>query len=101
MPGKWTTAPVKNTPDRLQGFGAHLFLAVEGFGVIRNIFLDGNTFSDSHRVARQPFLAQAGLGLAMHYKWINLSYAQVIRSRFIADQPERVGYGSIHFCVSF
>ena len=69
--------------------------------IVRNITLDGNTFTGSPSVPRQPLMAQLGLGLAMHYKMVNLSYAQVVRSRFITNKPERVGYGSIHVGVNF
>lgn len=33
---------------------AYVFAGAEGRGVASNIFLDGNTFEDSHTVDREP-----------------------------------------------
>lgn len=46
-------------------------LVLRGTGFVHNIFLDGNTFSNSHDVAKEPFVAQAIAGL--HYELENWS----------------------------
>ena len=39
-----------------EGFSIYLFTGVDGKVVGRNIFLDGNTFSDSHSVDKETFV---------------------------------------------
>ncbi len=38
-------------------------LVLRETGILHNIFLDGNTFTDSHSVDKQPFVSQAIVGL--------------------------------------
>src|SRR3546814_13227351 len=42
----------------------YLFAGVEGRATARNIFLDGNTFSDSHHVDKKNFVADPQFGVA-------------------------------------
>src|SRR3546814_17784538 len=45
-------------------FGWYFFAGAEGRIVARNIFLDGNTFKDSHSVDKRPLVADLQAGLA-------------------------------------
>lgn len=61
---------------------AYVFMGARGRAVIRNIFLDGNTFRDSHRVRKYPLIAETEIGYAVQishwiYSW-----------RFISITPE-------------
>jgi lipid A 3-O-deacylase len=71
----------------------YLFAGIEGRGVLRNIFLDGNTFSDSLSVDKKPFVGSFQLGVAMTYGEARISYAQVFLTKeFYGQQdPERFG----------
>jgi lipid A 3-O-deacylase len=73
--------------------GGYLFAGVEGRGVARNIFLDGNTFADSLSVDKKPFIGSAQLGLAMTYGETRISYTQVwLTKEFYGQQdPEQFG----------
>lgn len=48
------------------GFGAYLFASAEGWAVAHNIFLDGNTFADSHSVAKEHWVGEVSLGIGFH-----------------------------------
>ena len=65
-PGSDSNAPLdKQDPrffPRYHRIGIHLFVAVDGHAVLRNIFLDGNTFRDSHSVDKEPFVANFAVG---------------------------------------
>lgn len=62
-------------------------LLLAGNAAARDIFLDGNSVRDSHRVKGEPFVAAFAGG------W-KLSFARVFRSGGFADQPSRHSYGS-------
>jgi len=49
----------------------HIFAALDGHAVYRNIFLDGNTVVNSHRVEKYPLTANIMVGLGL---WIKRFY---------------------------
>jgi len=75
--------------------GGHLFAAVDGRWVLRDIFLDGNTFSASHRVDKEPLVADLALGAALEVGELALSYTQIWRTREFATQSRAQVYGSL------
>ena len=77
------------------------FAGVEARGVARNIFLDGNTFEDSHRVDKKPLVFDAQVGIALRYKNIRLSVTDVFRSKEFDGQDEISEYGAINVTVLF
>lgn len=82
-------------------FGMHLFARAEGRGVLRNIFLDGNTFRDSYSVDKYPFVADLAVGLAMNWKNTKLTYAMVYRSKEFDGQQHGQVFGSIMLSINF
>src|SRR3546814_4428144 len=46
-------------------FGWYLFVGAEGRLMVRNIFLDGNTFEDSHSVDKYPLVFDLQAGIAV------------------------------------
>jgi hypothetical protein len=46
-------------------FAWYVYAGVEGRAIARNLFLDGNSFTDSARVTREPWVADFDLGLAL------------------------------------
>lgn len=78
--------------------GAHAFASLDLRTVARDIFLDGNTIRSSHRVKREPLVADLAVGVAAFASGWKLSFARVFRSREFAGQPSRHSYGS--FTVS-
>jgi lipid A 3-O-deacylase len=62
------------------GFGWYLFAGAEGRAVAHDIFLDGNTFTDSHSVDREPFVADLQVGLAVTFRALRIALTQVYRT---------------------
>lgn len=62
----------------------------------RNIFLDGNTFQDSHSVDKEIYVADLQLGVAFHFKDMRLAFSQIFRTREFDTQPEPAQYGAIN-----
>lgn len=78
--------------------GMHAFASLDLRAVARDIFLDGNTFRDSHSVKKESLVADVSFGVAAFAGGWKLSFGRVIRSREFAGQPSRHSYGS--FTVS-
>lgn len=76
-------------------FGWYLFAGVDGRAVARNLFLDGNTFEDSRSVDKEPLVADLQIGVALAWREVRLSYAQVLRTREYEDQSESEDFGAL------
>lgn len=94
----------------LSGFGAinpaeklawYAFAGVDGRWVLRNIFLDGNTFSDSHSVDKKPLVADFVAGIAITYDQFRVAFTHVMRTREFDSQAEADRFGSLSFSVRF
>lgn len=84
-----------------KNLGLHLFFAVNGKAVIRDIFLDGNTFSDSHSVDKKPLVADYITGLGFIMGKVKLSMAYVIRTESFEAQADPQKFGSINMSFSY
>lgn len=82
-----------------QDFGFHFFASLEGKVVARDIFLDGNTFSDSHSVRKEPLVADVVFGAKVKLNSLKLSYSVVKRTKQFKLQPKSHTFGSV--TVSF
>lgn len=81
--------------------GAYLFTRVDGRAVARNIFLDGNTFSDSASVSSLPFVADLSVGAAINYKNTKLAYAFVYRTEEFKGQDGGQIFGTVSLNCTF
>lgn len=91
-------------PDRskeARPIAAYVFAGVEGRAVARNIFLDGNTFRDSHSVDRNLFVADLSAGISLKLYFLQLTYAQVLRSSEFDGQSGFDRFGSIGVTLNF
>ncbi|MEM7617893.1 MAG: lipid A deacylase LpxR family protein [Pseudomonadota bacterium] len=82
-------------------FSWFLFAGVDGRAIARNIFLDGNTFRDSHSVDKEYFIADANAGFAITYDDYRLSYTLNYRTKEFEDQDEGALFGSITASMRF
>ncbi len=84
---------------RAEGFNWYLFASVGGRAVLRNIFLDGNTFSDSHSVDKEPVVGDLQAGLALQYDGWRIAYTHILRTREFEgqDKPDRFGALSLSY----
>lgn len=85
--------------DRSDSLDWYLFAGVGGRAVLRNITLDGNTFSDSHRVDKKLLVGDAQAGAVLRYGRFQLSYTHIFRTReyFSQDRPDRFGSVSLSY----
>jgi len=104
-PGSDSSAPVNDSDPRFfspfHRFGIHLFFAVDGNAVARNIFLDGNTFRDSHSVDKKPFVVDliGGIGMIIHR--FKITYSYVYRTKEFETQKEEQQFGAISISFTF
>lgn len=87
--------------SRDNNIGAHLFISADGRWVLQDIFLDGNTFSDSHSVDKRSLVGEIAVGWAVLYQGWKVSLARVHRSREFKGQPKGHNYGSLSVSYSF
>lgn len=102
-PGGDTNAPASVLDPRLSGendYSLYVFSAVCGRAVLRDIFLDGNTFADSHSVDKKYFVADFCVGVSFMLYRFKLSYAHVFRTEEFYGQKGNPSFGSItlSFC---
>ncbi|WP_411845980.1 lipid A deacylase LpxR family protein [Roseibacillus persicicus] len=83
------------------GFGCYLFASAEGWAVGRNIFLDGNTFSDSHSVDKEYWVGEVSLGLGFQTPIFDGRLSWVKRSNEFKLQDEANSYLAIEAKVLF
>jgi lipid A 3-O-deacylase len=84
-----------------QAHGFYVFAAVTGRAIGRDIFLDGNTFRDSHSVDKETLVGHLILEGSMVYRRFKLSYADVFRTREFEGQGDKHEYGSIILSMTF
>lgn len=86
---------------RRHRLGIHVFAAVDGRAVLRNIFLDGNTFQDSHSVDKKPFVADFLAGVGLLVGRFKISYTHVYRTKEFETQKDEQVFGSITLSFSY
>jgi hypothetical protein len=79
----------------------YVFAGVEGRGVLRNIFLDGNTFRDSHSVDKKPFVGDVQAGLAVIIGRVRMAYTHVFRSKEFDEQDDHDQFGAVSLSFRF
>ena len=84
-----------------KGLSWYLFAGPEGRLMIRNIFLDGNTFRDSHSVDKKPFVADLQVGLALQWSRFRISYTQIFRTKEFDGQDRGDLFGSLSLSYHF
>ena len=90
-PGGETNIPLLNEQD----YWFLVFASLEGRAVARDIFLDGNTFRDSHSVSKEALVGDFALGVKFKLKDFKVSVSQVRRSKQFKQQPESHWFGSL------
>ena len=82
-------------------FGWYLFAGFEGRLVGRNIFLDGNTFRDSHSVDKRHLVGDFQTGVAFSYGRARLAYTYVYRTKEFRQQDAADQFGSLSLAIRF
>jgi lipid A 3-O-deacylase len=76
------------------------FAGVRGVGVLRNIFLDGNTFQSSHRVKKYPFVGETEFGFGTQVHTWSLIWRFVTRSPEFEERSRLNSFASISLTYS-
>jgi hypothetical protein len=101
-PGAAVGAPGGKHGSAIQKlYGAHVFLGADVRAVARNIFLDGNTFTESHSVDKIPFVFDIYSGVSVHWKSAKLTYTHVFRSWEFEGQDSPQLFGSLSLAWPF
>jgi len=80
-----------------KNLGWYVFGGVEGRVMGRNIFLDGNTFADSHSVDKRVLVGDLQVGIVITaFETVRLAYTNVFRSKEFAGQDGIDQFGSLH-----
>lgn len=86
-----------NINSRSRGdLGAHVFFALDGQAVVRNIFLDGNTFLDSHSVEKKPLTTNILTGISLTAGGFNLSFTYVFWTKKFVSEKQKHTFAALN-----
>lgn len=98
VPGLPGSAYFGKSPD---WFTWYTFLSLDGRGVARNIFLDGNTFQSSPHVEKLPFVADGAAGLVLVTGRVKTSFTLNQQTKEFEHEPHTDVFGSINVGYRF
>jgi len=95
--------PVKNISlyNKMNPFSFTLNFLLSGNMVIRNIFLDGNTFKKSYSVKKKRLIGYGSIGITLRYKHILLNIHHVMKTKTFNIERKRHNYDSFIFSYIF
>jgi len=82
-------------------WGWYVFAGAEANAVARNEFLDGNVFSSSHSVAKEPAFVHVRAGVVAELKRIEISYTYNYLTPQFEKQDKYDAYASMDFTYRF
>ncbi len=96
----------RNIPDEFgatiePAWGWYVFTKMAGHAVLRNEFLDGNLFSRSHSVSKEPAFLDVSLGVAVELQRLELSYTYNYHTPEFRLQQDYDAFGSIGVTYRF
>ena len=77
----------------------YFFIGAEGKLVLRNIFLDGNSFRSSPRVRKKLGVGELETGVTIKYRKLNLSYSHVYITKEFKTQRSKDSFGSLSLSI--
>ncbi len=90
-----TEGDVFVSDKKVNQLSIYSFLGARATGVVRNIFLDGNSFKQSHHVHKIPLVIESEFGFAAEwYDW-NLAWRFVTRSPEFTERSDYNSFASI------
>jgi hypothetical protein len=84
-----------------KGFHWYGFAGLEGRAVLYNVFLDGNTFTDSPSVEKEPFVGDLQAGLVVQWDRFRITYTQIFRTKEFEGQDDGDIFGSVSLSYQF
>lgn len=79
----------------------YFYAVLDAQGIARNIFLDGNTFRDSHSVEKQALVGNFQIGLGAKVSIFHITFGIVTWSKLYKTQENGSVYGLINIFYSF
>ena len=73
---------------------------VETRYVVRNIFLDGNSFQESHSIEKEPVVADLQFGFVFKVSNVRLAISNTIRSKEFTIQQNETHYGAVNISIA-
>jgi hypothetical protein len=112
LPNDFGTSPIRPAGDsnaplsegaerRMAQSGLYGFVSLDGRAVAHDIFLDGNTFADSHKVDKKYFVGDVAAGIAWQWPGGKITYAQYWRSKEFRTQQEAQSFGSVTLSLEY
>ena len=95
LPHDFGSVGIEPTIRASKKFGIYTFVGTDGRYVVRNIFLDGNTFKDSHSIEKEPLVGDIKMGIGGYFKKVGIIYSYNIRSKEFERQKEHNEFGTI------
>lgn len=102
--GGATSTPVNDEDPRVspnKSWSFFVFGGVDGRAVARDIFLDGNTFTDSRSVDKKNFVGDAYYGIGAIIGTWQLTYTEAVRTREFDGQERPSYFGSVTLSKAF
>ncbi len=98
IPDEFATQVVPGVSPK---YGIYFFSGVEGWFVARNIFLDGNTFTHSHRVDKIPWVGSLRVGVTAVLKQVELTAGFTWLTQEFETQRGNDSYGTASVTFKF
>jgi len=83
------------------GIGWYLYAGVDGRAVAHNIFLDGNTFTDSHGVDSKAWVGDVQMGVVLTFDRVRIAYTHICRTREFEGQESGDNFGAVSISARF
>ncbi len=77
----------------------YFFLGFESRVVARDIFLDGNTYRDSHSVDKEHLVGDMQFGFVYLFDDMRISYSNMLRTKEFDTQQVNTHYGAINISL--
>ena len=95
LPDNFGTLRMEPTTREYRILAGYLFAGVEGRYVLRNIFLDGNTFEDSHSVHKEEWVGDISVGAGVDVGNFEILYSNTYRGREFKGQKVENVFSSV------
>ena len=97
----YSNIPLENSKDKKEKDAWSFGLWGEGNYVLRDIFLDGNTFKESAHVAKKPFVFKGGFLISYRYENFTFDYLRTFSTKEFTSQNYYHHYGTLHIGYSY
>jgi lipid A 3-O-deacylase len=83
-------------------WSVYIYGRAGGRAVAHDIFLDGNSFADSHSVAREVFVGELQFGIVGRWRFLEVGYGQTwVSGEFEEEQPSAHGAVTVNLHFPF